>query len=149
VASTLTQQFVRAVCYMNYGNYDYMPEIRCDIPDAEATVDEVSAFNTLQQMGMEFPTEWLHNRYGIPIPQEGDKKLQRPPEPVPAGGGGFGNGNTGKKPSNKVSAMAINDNGEEIIGLADIYARILQQSFAASMNDAADSKNNDSNTGNS
>ncbi len=124
VASTLTQQFAKYICYVNFGNYDYIPEIRCDIPDAEATADEVSAFKTLQDMGTQFPAEWIHGRYGIPIPGKGDVVLKPIPKEAPA---------SANSPKKVTASDTLNDD-EDYTGLSEIYARVMQYAFADGYN---------------
>lgn len=120
VAQTLTNQFARAVCFVNFGSYDYCPEIRCEIPDAEVTLDEVNAYKTLQDMGMAFDAEYLHNRYAIPVPTNGAQILTPLQKQAPAN----------NAQAKSVSASDADD-FKQTVGLQEIYEIVMQSAYAS------------------
>lgn len=130
VAATLTQQFVRAVCYRNFGNYDYLPEIRCDMPDASVTKDEIDGLKTLQDMGLSITAEHINRRFGIPKPKKGEEILT----PIPVAATAPQPGQKGTKPVKAAdSGEAVPGVGQNVskkIGLADVYELLLISSIA-------------------
>jgi phage gp29-like protein len=130
IAATLTSQFVRAVCFKNFGNYDHLPEIRCEMPDASVTGDEITGLETLQRMGLPIAAEWVQDRFGIPALRPGQEALKAVEPPAPKGGQ---NGAQSKVKSaqagegQKVSLFALLREANEILlasTISDAMSRI-------------------------
>lgn len=126
IASTLTKQFVRAVCFKNFGNYDYLPEIRCDMPDASITGDEITGLETLQGMGLEIADEWVRDRFGIPSPRAGQKVLKAvlpPPSP------------TGQKGAQSKTSASYTEAGQNV-AISPLLVQTFEQLMASTISDA-------------
>ena len=76
VCETITNQLIRAIIRLNYGNEDELPELMPEegdsTPEQKIMVDKV----LIGDLGLEVSKEWLYDRYDIPQPDDGDEIFQ-------------------------------------------------------------------------
>ena len=78
IAKLLTQQFARSVIELNYGECTECPEIRCVLPEPEDQKANAETDTLLAGLGVVFPKQYMYDRYGVPIPEDGEEILEAP-----------------------------------------------------------------------
>ena len=103
VADIYTHQLIPSIIQLNYGNKDELPEYCATV---EAPKDEIAMAQrdqTLISMGMAVSKEWLYDRHGVPMPEDGDDDIFSP-QPR--------NGAAGEPQTGEFSAPHETDGGE-------------------------------------
>lgn len=110
VSDIFNHQLVPSIISLNYGNKDELP---CYKATVEAPKDEIAMAQrdqTLISMGMEVGKEWLYERHGVPMPEDGDTDTFQPS----GGNGGQGEPDTGDVQPNETDPAEADDSDEEI-----------------------------------
>ncbi len=80
VASVLNEQWVPAICHLNYGSHEEMPTLVPDLSHAGDPNQEAQRDQLLLQAGMEIPRKWFYERHAVPMPQEGEDVVKQETE---------------------------------------------------------------------
>ena len=83
IDQVLNRQLVRPLVLWNFGPQCPMPVLEHDVSNGEDLGERITVEDTLQEMGLDIPKSYVYNRYGVPMPEEGEEVLKRPVAPAP------------------------------------------------------------------
>lgn len=75
-AQVINQQLVPAILHLNYGDDSEAPEFCPEPKKIEDEKAKADRDKTLQEMGMEFSTAYMHERHNVPMPSKGEPVLK-------------------------------------------------------------------------
>jgi len=73
----LNDQWVPAVCSLNYGDHTEMPTLVPDLSHAGDPNQEAQRDQMLLSTGMRIPKKWFYERHAVPMPQEGEEVVEQ------------------------------------------------------------------------
>ena len=85
VSDIFSHQLIPSIIQLNYGSDDEMPTYSSTVEAPKDEIGMAQRDQTLISMGMEVGKEWLYERHGVPMPEEGDDDIFQP-----SGGNGAG-----------------------------------------------------------
>ena len=105
VGDIFNHQLIPSIIKLNYGNDEELPTYKATVEAPKDEIGMAQRDQTLISMGMEVGKEWLYERHGVPMPEEGDDDIFQPS----GGNGGGGDPRTG---SNRVLSPNETDPAE-------------------------------------
>ena len=112
VGDIFNHQLIPSIIKLNYGNADELPKYNATVEAPKDEIGMAQRDQTLISMGMEVGKEWLYERHGVPMPEEGDDDVFSP------GGNGAGGdpqtGNSVLSPNETPSEADPDNNDEEV-----------------------------------
>ena len=77
LAETLTMQLLRPIVRLNFGDDAPVPEWRFKVEAPEDMKQLAEVVKTLAEAGQPVPVRWVADRFGIPLPHDGEDVLRR------------------------------------------------------------------------
>lgn len=74
---TINRQLIEPVVLLNFGPGAPMPRLNFVIDEPFDTEALARTVQTLVDAGLEVPAGWAHEKFGIPVPEEGEQILER------------------------------------------------------------------------
>jgi phage gp29-like protein len=71
LAATITMQLIRPLVEFNFGPEKNLPAFRLNHEPEENLRDLAQTYRNLSDMGLEIPRTFIHERFGIPMPEKG------------------------------------------------------------------------------
>ena len=95
--SIIQDQVINRLC--DYNGYERKPRFIIPFKEPEDLESTARYYETLSKFKVEFPKQHIHNKFGIPMPQEGEEVYggKSPAPPSPFGGGGLEFTDKGKR----------------------------------------------------
>lgn len=95
VAGTLTRELVYPLLALNKGLQDVRecPKFVFDVSETEDLKGLSGVLEPLVRSGLQIPVNWVHSKFGIPKPEEGEEVLLPVAAPSPFGNSGGGGSN--------------------------------------------------------
>ena len=90
LAGTLTRELVYPLLALNRGLQDVRecPKFVFDVDETEDLKGLAAVIEPLARGGVQIPVSWVHKKFGIPVPVDGEDVLQPVAAPAPFGQGG-------------------------------------------------------------
>lgn len=84
LGETLTQQLLAPWVAWQYGADVAVPTFAFRTEPPEDQSARAKVLVDLSNLGMEIPAQWLHNTFGVPVPEKGEPTYRRPERPTPS-----------------------------------------------------------------
>jgi len=119
IGDIYNHQLIPSIIKLNYGSADELPKYSSKIEAPKDEIGMAQRDQTLISMGMEVGKEWLYERHGVPMPEEGDDDIFSP-----GGNGAGGDPQTGNSvlSPNETPSEADPDNEDEEVEASMVRA---------------------------